>query len=551
MLPLLNSMPLSRVERIEVLRGPVSVLYGTDAYIGVINVITKSQATQSPSIAFKAGSYGTYAGDVALEKDLGDLKAVGGMMALTTSGWPYTLTDEKGVTNTIPETMTNVGGDLDLRYKGLTSYTFVGSTNPQDVGQPPVWGNPISTGVSVFRILSDISYSTQLTDIWNASINMTYNHMSLGQGYTAAKENDYHYFSDDFLFESDHHITLNDNIHLAVGGIVELQMGKGEENALTSGLQPFNLFSGPNPDPFIVVPFYRRAPWDLYLQLEWKILDSLKMIAGGQLNKSPDVSLDYVPRLGLVANLPNGWGSKLLYGEAYRSAVAVERGTQTPNDLYGNDSLSPETIRTIEAQFSFRRSSYGFALTYFNSFQSDVIGRTLPGSSHQTTVNGQLSPPGVPVYVNGGASRSQGVEFEGHGAISKAITTFADVTYIWTVDRRGMPLLQAKMGVVVTPIDPLHISAYDDYFGRFGNITADQPNTNHPVGSYHDVSLNLEYDASKWLLAEGSPHKIVFNLAGKNLFNEPIYFPEFLRRVINSFPGGPGITVYGGVTATY
>jgi len=55
------------VERIEVLRGPQSVLYGSDAMGGVIHVITR-RGQGDPKVRFtaEAGSYGTYRGAAAL-----------------------------------------------------------------------------------------------------------------------------------------------------------------------------------------------------------------------------------------------------------------------------------------------------------------------------------------------------------------------------------------------------------------------------------------------------------------------------------------------------
>ena len=57
----LNEIPLDNVERIEIIRGGVSAIYGTSAVGGVINIITKKYSASAPILDFKAsaGSYNT------------------------------------------------------------------------------------------------------------------------------------------------------------------------------------------------------------------------------------------------------------------------------------------------------------------------------------------------------------------------------------------------------------------------------------------------------------------------------------------------------------
>lgn len=59
----LAHISIDNVERIEILRGPQSTLYGSDAISGVINIITK-RGQGKPKIAFSGsgGSYGSYSG---------------------------------------------------------------------------------------------------------------------------------------------------------------------------------------------------------------------------------------------------------------------------------------------------------------------------------------------------------------------------------------------------------------------------------------------------------------------------------------------------------
>jgi outer membrane cobalamin receptor len=58
----LGSIPVEGVERIEIIRGGASALYGADAMGGVINVVTRSKpdvATQRVRVSTSAGSFGT------------------------------------------------------------------------------------------------------------------------------------------------------------------------------------------------------------------------------------------------------------------------------------------------------------------------------------------------------------------------------------------------------------------------------------------------------------------------------------------------------------
>ncbi|SEP23204.1 TonB-dependent receptor plug domain-containing protein [Propionispora vibrioides] len=54
----LNSLPIKNIERIEIVRGPASSLYGSDAVGGIINIITRKAKTANTSISSEFGSWG-------------------------------------------------------------------------------------------------------------------------------------------------------------------------------------------------------------------------------------------------------------------------------------------------------------------------------------------------------------------------------------------------------------------------------------------------------------------------------------------------------------
>jgi vitamin B12 transporter len=68
----LNSIAPSQIERIEVLRGAQSTLWGSDAVAGVVNIITKKGGTKalSPNLLASYGSYGTFRGMAGLNGQL-------------------------------------------------------------------------------------------------------------------------------------------------------------------------------------------------------------------------------------------------------------------------------------------------------------------------------------------------------------------------------------------------------------------------------------------------------------------------------------------------
>src|SRR6266568_1335812 len=53
-------LTLDGVDRIEVVRGPVSVLYGSDAVAGVVQIFTRSgRGTARPTASLRVGTFGT------------------------------------------------------------------------------------------------------------------------------------------------------------------------------------------------------------------------------------------------------------------------------------------------------------------------------------------------------------------------------------------------------------------------------------------------------------------------------------------------------------
>jgi vitamin B12 transporter len=74
----LNLVPLAQIERIEILKGAQSTLYGSDAIGGVINIITKKKAGSFLTAGASAGSYGSKTNQISFNGALSNINYTAG-----------------------------------------------------------------------------------------------------------------------------------------------------------------------------------------------------------------------------------------------------------------------------------------------------------------------------------------------------------------------------------------------------------------------------------------------------------------------------------------
>ncbi|UZJ40149.1 TonB-dependent receptor [Prosthecochloris sp. SCSIO W1101] len=94
-----NVVPVTLIERIEIVKGPGSALYGSDAVVGVLNIITRRPSEETQVIA--GGGYGTY--------------DVGGM--------DYLGTKPKDKSRYRYDAYAVVGGPISKKVKGMVSFS--------------------------------------------------------------------------------------------------------------------------------------------------------------------------------------------------------------------------------------------------------------------------------------------------------------------------------------------------------------------------------------------------------------------------------------------
>ena len=68
-----STLDPSQVERIELIRGPQSAVYGADALSGVLNIVTRTAEDAGIALALEGGQEGYYRGQLHLSGDLGNV----------------------------------------------------------------------------------------------------------------------------------------------------------------------------------------------------------------------------------------------------------------------------------------------------------------------------------------------------------------------------------------------------------------------------------------------------------------------------------------------
>ncbi|MBN2008702.1 TonB-dependent receptor [candidate division KSB1 bacterium] len=512
--PVYTAFPLDMIDHIEIIRGPGSVLYGSNAFVGVINIITtKHENTTSLKASGTGGSFGSYRGNITGILAKKDVTAKVGVKVENISGWDYNAITVKPGSPNLPVNMKygqkNLGIAADLGYKGLTLSGFYSKNVHDMLGILPYATYVGKNKYDIF--FYNFGYTYQLGETWSAAANLTHTGSEL-------------YLDDDAAIPVDHHsasdyvgeVTLGgkvaDNLNLIVGGVVDSR-NKNKVGATDA-----------------IKDKYHQIQLSSYIQADYRPIEKLKLIAGAQMNKPEKKDWDLVPRLGAIYNLTNEIGVKTLYAKAFRSPWPVEQLLVNPA-VVGNPDLDPEKIGTLDIQLFYTSKKAEASITYYNSKYTNSISRLpIPGK------------PGVVTYINQGELNMNGFEFEGKASISSNVFITGSATYQKNSDEETVlvyiPSYMGKLGAFYNFNKYLTIGIFNTFFGK---PKANNGAALNPAANAVDLlSINVNYKLPVSLPLE-------LNVYVKNLLNSDYNYTEFGRSWVNTLPVQPGTAIYASV----
>lgn len=354
--------PIELTERIEVIRGAGSVLYGSNAMSGVVNIITKSSQEESGSLVFASGgTYDSYKAGALVASNLSSVK-----IALDAY---YQTSDKTIKIDANPSTQT---GDSDRHLKDYSvginlksdKLSFIARLKESTIG-------------NAYGIFSKLDDDKNKFDNTNRSLTtkLEYkeslpkeNRINLQAGYSRyAQEVETFHPALNKTIDSDY----KEESYFVEAGLIsktiqdnELLIGLRFEtsNELQNGWKE----AGVELPNRIVGADFSRDIFSIYLNDTYNINSSLDISAGLRYDNYSDFGDSYSPTLGLVYRANEKLRFKALYSHAFRAPSWVE--------LTSNPDLEAEKSDSIEVGLVFKQNqSNTLRINFFTSRIDDMI----------------------------------------------------------------------------------------------------------------------------------------------------------------------------------
>jgi len=515
--PVYMTFPMAGLDSVELVRGPGSVLYGTNAFTGVINLRTRVPDHNELSISGMGGSYGYYESNVTAGGKSGKLGYVTSFRIDGQQGYSYSLIDAGGDYGSQNDKKKSFSGMVHLEYGGFTFDAFAVDFDTFHFGSIPLWSLPYHEW-DTKKLFANAGYRLPLNNRTKVEFNLTYN---LQENSFANLTQTVGLNTSDVLGEVTLFTNPIDNLNVTLGYLEEYRSNYSVKS-----------------DYYKSIPTYHHQPQSLYAQADYKIGNSVKLIAGAQWNESSQGIEGTVTRYGVIFTPFKNWGLKLLRGEAFRAPFALETDL-ADTMLVGNSNLKPEVVTTYDVQLFYQDRKTYAAVTYFNSAIEDLVIR-------DTSVT-PLS------FKNGGKQKFDGLEFELKRFLTSNWHVLGSAMYqnnkqTYDLNPSTAPDYMVKLGTGYK-WDWGTMSFFYSHFGKPPRLASEVVYNPEP-DALNLLSFNLNIDPSRWLDIPKGRTSLTFRI--ENLFDEDIWVPEFNRGgVPNSLRNGPGRTFYLGLKINF
>ena len=422
------------IDKIEVIRGPGSSLYGSNALLAVINIITRSaKQLQGLEVSGQVASFNTWKGRASY----GRLFNNGNRFLVSATGYDSDGPQLYFKEFDDPSTRSGIVENDDNRFHNLFTNATFGDFSLTAAYTTSEKGIPTAPWDTVFgdkrtrtnddTTLIGLAYDHRLSDKSSVKARVVYHHYDYDGTwpYNYAEEGE------------DPDIVVNGDSWIGQWWETELQFISEpiEKHRLTWGAEGrYNIRQDQKAwDESTIYLDDRRhsTNWGIYFQDEFTVLNNLTFIGGVRYDNYETFGGTVNPRLAFIYDILENTTIKLLYGKAFRAPNAYE--------LYFHDGnitqkasldLKPETIRTHEVVLEHQiNQDLRATISGFHYVMEDLIDQYLDPDD------------GLLVFKNIDKVNATGVETALEGTVYKNVKSRCSYSYMQAKDEATDQLL--------------------------------------------------------------------------------------------------------------
>lgn len=570
--------PIQLIQKIEVLRGPNSTLYGAGAFYGTINIITKQgSGTKEDQLFLGTGSYRYGGAGANMNTTLGDWKLFAdgyykqNNKALNVKE-EVRKTDEAMKDYSVGFKAVNGGLEFLSRIKRNTYgnfYSYEGVLNPIPQRDEDHTNSYFFSQLSYKTAFRDYMLETKagfshrelelksnMAPIQEIAASFNTVGIDMQEGfYTHEKSHEQN-------LEAEAILTLppiRSNNILAGVGIRQVTITKDQfyssiENVITQNMT--DIVNHPDYDDFRYRQIKESAFWANptttllpkhtdrtvaygYVQDLISLSDDVDLILGLRVDDYSDIGMEWSKRAGFVYRASDTTILKLLYGSAFRAPTLIEAYQNGHiNTRAGDSTIRPERTNTFEAVGIYTPNlNHKFSLNLFYSQLKNVIDL-------------EEFPNTDPGYQNFKERYSKGAEFEYFFQTAREHNLYLNATYLDTQytlpaepDTRDFGIgastatngggsidqsmpdiskVMLKAMYIYRPTEALSFGTTWRYFSETTATTLDWVDTDPTCDPAHifDETVTYRFSPSSEL-----------RLSVKNLFDADVYQPSYYYQV--------------------
>ncbi len=387
--PVADFYGTEHVDHVEILRGPGSVLYGSNAMGGVINVITRQARKDGvhTTLSSQYGSYNTW------QTMLTNMVRHGKFSSLVSLGYDRTDGTEANFDFKQSSLYAKIGYDISRRWALAVDYSLMNFR-----ANDPVYARLRNADYVIHQNVTRGESSLALSNRYASTDGVVRIYYSYGN----------HYIDDPNHFHS-----LDDRF-----GILAYQNFSPWRMATSTIGFDFNVYSGKipmsggNSSGNGTLSRKNITEYSPYVTLQQSLFDGLLSLNGGlRMANSDKFGTHWLPQVGFALYPAQGWVLRASVAKGYRNPSFRELYLYPPH----NPDLDPESMTNYEVTLSRRFSRY---------LSVDLTGYFAEGSNIIQTVSGK--------NVNTGSFRNKGVELSAVSHPLDVLSLRASYSYMHT-----------------------------------------------------------------------------------------------------------------------